>query len=387
VDGLNWTYQAWTETGTSPYLDADTSSYISHNVNNGEEGWFSFQDLSNAQALAFAAMKTVNIEFECSRSGSDDYFDFRITDGTTTYGPYSITPPGSYDWRSYDITNLINTTTKINNAKISVRYRQSGGSASTVNIRTCRLTIDLGGWLTSVSGNASAKADFMRINSESPTYGSNLAYIIHHGVVRDVIHQEAEWSDGIPNCPNVYSQIVISLPANATYYTYRLRLMFVNSLQARSISDLCPIKLTSAGSLLQTENGTSAGYPIVSNLTASFYNYSASVWQHHWSQLINGAKGAGIMFTDEANRKLYVFDTIAGSKTGALDADTTAKVIQLSPVKLIQASFTYALDVAWHGAVVTFDGTTPIYQEVGGNKTGLWILVECPPTVTVNTES
>ncbi|MEM2119269.1 MAG: hypothetical protein QW840_04005, partial [Candidatus Bathyarchaeia archaeon] len=387
VDGFNWTSQSWTETGSSPYLNDDTSNYISHNVNNGEEGWFSFADLTGAQALAFGAMQSINVEFECSRSGTDDYFDFRLYDGTNIYGPYSITPPGSYDWRSYSVTSIIKTPTQVNNLKIMVRYRQSGGSASTVNIRRCRLNINLGGWLTSVNGNVSAKADFMIVNDKAPTYGSNLAYSIHHGIVRDVIHQEAEWSGGIPNCPNVYSQIVISLPANATYYTYRLRLMFVSSQQARTISSLNLIKLSIPYTQTQTENGTSAGYPIVSNETASFYNYSSSAWQHHWSQIFNGTKGAGIMFTDEANQKLYVFDQIAGSKTGALDVNSTAGTIQLSPVKLVQASFTYALDVTWNGAIATFDGTTPIYEESGGTQTGLWMLVEYPPWVSVSTES
>ena len=48
---------------------------------------------------------------------------------------------------------------------------------------------------------------------------------------------------------------------------------------------------------------------------------------------------------------------------------------------MAQTQFTYALDVTWHGAVVTFDGTTPIYNESG--QTGLWVIVEYPPTITV----
>lgn len=255
----------------------------------------------------------------------------------------------------------------------------------TNGILTLRFTS--GFTVQSTVGSTTSTSTFMEINSKTPTYGSNLAYIIHHGVVRDVIHQEAEWSDGIPNCPNVYSQIIITLPANTTYYTYRLRLMFVESQQSRSISELSPIKLTISGSQSQTENGTSAGYPIVVNGSGLFYNYSASAWQHHWSQILNGAKGTGLIFTDEANRKLYVFDSIAGSKTGALDINAAAGTIKLSPVRMAQTSFTYALDVTWHGAVVTFDGTTPIYREEDGVKTGLWIIAECPPSAAVGTGS
>jgi hypothetical protein len=42
------------------------------------------------------------------------------------------------------------------------------------------------------------------------------------------------------------------------------------------------------------------------------------------------------------------------------------------------------MDVTWHGAVVTYDNTTPIYAS---DQSGLWILVEYPPTVTVTAES
>jgi len=100
--------------------------------------------------------------------------------------------------------------------------------------------------VTSRVGSITNTAYFMRVNGEAPTYGSNLAYIIYNGVVRDIIHQEAEWSTGIPNCPNVYSQIVITLPANVTYYTYQLRLMFISSAQSRTITELTPIRISSS---------------------------------------------------------------------------------------------------------------------------------------------
>jgi hypothetical protein len=250
-----------------------------------------------------------------------------------------------------------------------------------------KLTLVLGNWLTSISGTTSTKADFMRINSKTPTYGSNLAYIIHHGIVRDVIHQEAEWSGGITNCPNVYSQIVITLPANATYYTYQLHLMFVQSLQNRNIADLCPIKLTASSGLPKTENGTLSGYPVVSTATGTVYNYSASVWEHHWSQFNSSAKGTGIMFTSSANRQLYRFDALSGSKTGGLKVDATARTIELLPITKSPVQFTSALDVTWSGAVVTFDGSTPIYKVDASKQTGLWICVEYPPTVSVTTGS
>ena len=238
-----------------------------------------------------------------------------------------------------------------------------------------------------VGSTVTATARFMRINGKNATYGSGTAYVIHHGIVRDIVQQEAEFSGGIPNSPNLYTHIVLTLPANATYYTYQLRLMFVNSQQSRTITDICPIRITtSIGSpQTQTENGISGGYPIVQNGTGTFYN-SSSVWQHHWSQIITGTRGAGIMFTHEANKMLYTFDTIT-TKTGALKVNSTTRTIELLPVTRSPVSFTYAKDVTWYGAVATFDASTPIYEVVGSQKTGLWITVEYPPTITVTTQS
>lgn len=94
------------------------------------------------------------------------------------------------------------------------------------------------------------------------------------------------------------------------------------------------------------------------------------------------------MFTDSANQMLYFFDTIPENKTGALKvSSSTGRTIELLPVAMAQVNFTSALDVTWHGAVVTFDETTPVYKEEDGNRTGLWIIVEYPPTITVTTES
>jgi hypothetical protein len=96
------------------------------------------------------------------------------------------------------------------------------------------------------------------------------------------------------------------------------------------------------------------------------------------------------MFTDSANQNLYIFDSISGTKTGALLSNSTAGTIQLLPVVKSQASFNTTSDprmqdIIWHGAIVTFDTTTPIYSN--SDQTGLWIIVEYPPTVTVTTEN
>jgi hypothetical protein len=238
--------------------------------------------------------------------------------------------------------------------------------------------------VVSTTGTSTNTAEFMRINNDVADWGySEPTYAITSGTVRDIIHHEVEWGGGgVSSCPNVYAHIVLTLPANATYYTYQLRLMFVNSQQSRTITDLCPIKITVSSGSPQTENGISGGYPVVQSGTGTFYN-SSSIWQHHWSQIISGTRGAGIMFTDDANKMLYAFDTSI-TKTGAVKVGT--QTIELCPITS-SVSFTSAKDVTWGGAVATFDATTPIYEVASGKQTGLWITVESPPTITVTTES
>jgi hypothetical protein len=261
-----------------------------------------------------------------------------------------------------------------------------------------KINLQIGGFsVTSrvISTQTSSTANFMRINGENSVYGAGAAYVIHHGVVRDIVQQEAEWGTdngggGAYNCPNLYANIVITLPANTNYYTYQLRLMFINSAKPRTITDLCPISLTVSPSSPQamTENGTASGVPIVTSGTGTFYNHTAGGWTaHHWTQLISSSRGAGMMFTDNSNQRLYTFDSIAGSAVGALKVDTSSKTISLLPVARSSASFAYPLDVTWLGAILTFDNTMPIYKMQGTTPTGLWILAEYPPTVTVTAES
>ena len=264
------------------------------------------------------------------------------------------------------------------------RYFTDNPSSRTISNGQLSLQFAGSGFtVTSTVGGTTSTSTLMRVNNKDDTTDPELAYVIYNGVIRDIIQGEPEYSGGVSNCPNIYANVVITLPANATYYTYQLRFMFLNSTQPRSITNLCPIRLSTSFSSLQTENGTANGSPIVATGSGTFYNSSASSAMHHWSQMISGAKGAGIMFTDTANQRLYTFDYISpGTPTGALQ--TSSGLIELLPVTLRSVGFNYPMDVVWRGAVFTFDSTTPIYQTSDGS--GLWILVEYPPTITVTAE-
>jgi hypothetical protein len=267
------------------------------------------------------------------------------------------------------------------------RYFNDTVSASTLVLRNGVLTLNLTNpstfTFTSTVNGSSCTVNFMRINQQTSTYGSDQpAYVITNGIVRDIIHQEPEWSNGVSGSPDVYGFVVLTLPARTTYFTYQLTLMFMNTTQNRKITDISPITLSALTGQPQTENGTTGtnGFPLVSNATGLF-NTISTVWQHHWSQFVQGTNGAGIMFRDNSNQNLYAFDGIAGSHTGGLMVNSSA--IQLLPISGAQVSFTNAMNIGWYGAVATFGGTTPIYKN--NSQTGLWMLVEYPPTINVGT--
>jgi hypothetical protein len=372
-------------------------------LQNGTMRWLGQNLQLTTQAKPIPPIPVKAIHVNQTISGSDHEVPFQIEDWASDYKiPLGLTSNASVFSGTTMLVFLVNAkvskvtiwwngsdTAKQTSYAYTNRYF-TGDNPATETLTNGIVTLQFGSGftITSTVGTSTCTADFMRINNQDSTYGSGQAYAIHHGIVRDIVHTEAEWGNGITNCPNVYSHIVITLPANATYYTYQLRLMFITSQQDRTITSLRPIMITPSvsGGQQQTENGTSSGYPIVSTSTGTYYNYSSSLSAHHWSQYISGTRGAGIMFTDDANKMLYAFDTIASAKTGAIRVNTD-RSIELLPVIRYQVQFKYALNVAWYGAVTTFDSTTPIYEVVGGKQTGLWVTVERPPTMTITAQS
>jgi len=381
------------------YASLQNATIVVELLQNGTMRWLGQNLQLSTQAKPIPPVPTKAIRVNQTIDGINTEVPFQIEDWASEYRiPLGLTNNASVFNNRNMLVFLV--TSKV--SKITIWWDGSDNANQTAYAYTNRyftddisnrrlsngiLTIQFatsGFTVTATTGGTSSTAKLMRINQEYDTTPPELAYVIINGVVRDIVHGESEYSGGADNCPNLYAHVVITLPANASYYTYQLRLMFVDSQQARVITDLCPLKLTTTIGTPQTENGVVGGFPVVSDATGLFYNSSSSTWEHHWSQFISGERGAGIMFTDMANEMLYVFDAIAGDKTGALRvSNATERAIELAPAtSMAQVQFTYALDVTWSGAVVTFDGTTPIYS----GENGLWIIVEYPPTVTITTE-
>ncbi len=368
-------------------------------LQNGTMRWLGQSLQLTTQAMPIPPLPVKSIHVNQTTNGVDSEVPFQIEDWASDY----LIPLGlTSNLSVFNDGNMIVFLANTNVSRVTIWWNGSdlatqtpyafvnryftGDNPAAGTLTNGMLTLQFNGnfQLTSTVGTESCTATFMRINNQWSTYGASPAYIITSGVVRDIVQQEAEWGNGVPNSPNLYSHIVITLPANATYYTYQLRVLFVQSPQSRNVTDLCPIELQTSTTQAQTENGTANGYPAVSTATGTYFNQSTAS-AHHWSQLSSGANGAGIMFTDTGNNELYCFDSMAGTQTGGLRVNSAAGTIELLPVEMAQVGFTSALNTIWCGAVSTFSSTTPIYQLASGQFSGSWTSVEYPPTATVYT--
>lgn len=256
------------------------------------------------------------------------------------------------------------------------------------------ITLDLSNFATGVKSTTktnppiSSWSNFARVNNIVPVYGSAASYTIHHGVVRDVIQQEPEWRYGVPNSPDLYGHIVITLPAGTNYYTYRVRNIFVPTSLPRDLSDLSLIQLKApTGSYTQlTEDGQSAdGKPITSISTLLFDGGTAH--QHQWSEYIDSNyRGIGIITRSIFNDRMYAFDNMIGQHTGSISLDPSNKKVELDPIKRFPVDLPQGFDITWVGGVVNFNSGNPvdsIYPSAGKNL-GLWVLAEYPPTVSIS---
>ncbi len=335
-------------------------------LQNGTMRWLGQNLQFNTQTIPIPPISVKAIHINETINGVNQQVPFQIEDWASSYTvPLGLTSNATVFGNRQMVVFLVNThvsdftlwwngsdTAQQTPLAYTSSYFASDNPGNSV-ISNGQLNLQFSGSFTVTSTvvgtTTSSTSNFMRINNQLSTYGSGIAYVVYKGVIRDIVQQEAEWQNGVSNCPNLYANMVLTLPANATYFTYELSLMFMNSTQTRTITDLCPISLTSTIGQPQTENGTIIGDPVVASGTQILSN-STGVSAHHWSQFTDGTKGAGIMFTDQALKMLYSFDTMPPpTARGALKADAATQTISLLPVTLSPVSFQQALkyNVVW----------------------------------------
>jgi hypothetical protein len=384
-------------------VNQQQSTFTLEILQNGTMRWLGQNMQVTTQTLPIPPIPVKAIHVNQTINGVNQEVPFQIEDWASNYRiPLGLTSNNTLFTNRQMIVFLLNSqvtdfTIWWNGSDTATQtpleytnlYFTDNPSSQTLNNGKLKLQFATSGFvLTSTVGSVTSTSNLMRFNLQEDTTDPELSYVISNGVIRDIVLGEAEFSNGITNCSNAYTNIVITLPANVTYYTYQLRAMFLDSSpRPRNISDLSPLRLSTsvASAQIQTENSTLAGFPSVQNGNGLFANFTSGSWTaHHFSQFISSdGKGAGIVFNDLANQNLYAFNLFSASTSnGALKASTG--LIELLPVSSAMVKFTYAYDITWVGAVATFDGTTPIANLYRGTTPmGLWILAEYPPTLTV----
>ena len=124
VDSFDKTFTEWFEVPAlngSVYLDSINypDEYIqSEGVPDQEEGWFAFENL-------YGEITSVWLETYCRKIEGNPTFTVIIDDGTGSTIQKNFAPLTSWTWVVWNITDHLDTTTKVNNAKVKFRsYRR-----------------------------------------------------------------------------------------------------------------------------------------------------------------------------------------------------------------------------------------------------------------------
>lgn len=129
----------WTENGSTPYLSND-NDIIYTDLDEYLHDEFGFADPVNIDDI----LESVVIWFEVSGpSARNDQFVPYIHDGSSWQLLTFIDPDtNGYAWYNQDISSILDTWTKITNAKLRCRYNRSGSpSTQIIYIRRAYLLI------------------------------------------------------------------------------------------------------------------------------------------------------------------------------------------------------------------------------------------------------
>lgn len=117
-DSFDSTYVDWTENGSSPYLDTDSDvDNIATGTppNNRKEGYFGFDDLVGTAERIYG----IKLYIKSNIQGYASKIAVHLNDGTSNYNlGYLTVCPYGYGYTEFNCITVLDTPTKVNNAKI-----------------------------------------------------------------------------------------------------------------------------------------------------------------------------------------------------------------------------------------------------------------------------
>jgi len=135
------TIRQWTEFGVSPFLDSiDTANRLEATTNGLQHAYFTFEQSSITDPI-----KAVRIELYM-KGGNE--VSVELDDGMGNLKSYVLTPISvvDYTWRSDDVSNFLDSWTKINSAKMKIT-KNVPKTAAALNVDG--FTNRINEWLTS----------------------------------------------------------------------------------------------------------------------------------------------------------------------------------------------------------------------------------------------
>jgi len=115
----------WERFGASPYLHNTDADYIRQSGATGDKiGDFGFGNLPQTIGEIYSCW----LYMECYQEGAGETIDVYIsTDGGSTWVlAGTITPSSAYSWQTLDVTTILDTHAKINNALMYLDYNAVG---------------------------------------------------------------------------------------------------------------------------------------------------------------------------------------------------------------------------------------------------------------------
>jgi len=114
VDGYDASKDDWYKDGDSPYLDW-TDAYIFNPHLSLESGNYTFEDTA-----ATGTPTTTEVQLYCA--GSTGTATVYIYDGSSWVEAGTVDPSVFPTWKTIDVSAILNTFTKINAAKMYIKY-------------------------------------------------------------------------------------------------------------------------------------------------------------------------------------------------------------------------------------------------------------------------
>lgn len=125
VNAYDGTWDAWVESGASPYLNNSTSNWImGYGPPDEIEGWFDFADMPVGSWI----INSVTLYMYVNAASCIQKWHPYIHDGSSEHDLGEQTWNGQYTWKTVDVSAILDTTAKIDAAKLRIEhtYKQCG---------------------------------------------------------------------------------------------------------------------------------------------------------------------------------------------------------------------------------------------------------------------